>query len=118
MLVGLVDEKYFLSKDTLASTHNWNNAQAGRIRGIEGKSVTLQAGGGGTGAKTGLYAVPYRHETGAMIERVRRLTPKECERLQSVPDGYTEGLSDTQRYKTLGNAFNAEVIRHILSFMR
>lgn len=48
---------------------------------------------------------------------VRKLTPTECERLQSVPDGYTEGVSNTQRYKTLGNAFNADVIAHILSFM-
>ncbi len=118
MLVGEVDEKYFLAQATLQSTKNWNNAQAGRVRGINGKSVTLQAGGGGTGAKTGLYTVPFKYATGEMVERVRRLTPVECERLQSVPDGYTEGLSDTQRYKTLGNAFNAEVIRHILSFMR
>lgn len=57
----------------------------------------------------------------------RRLTPTECERLQSLPDGYTaygklaDGqytwISDTQRYKALGNGFNADVIRHILSFM-
>lgn len=48
---------------------------------------------------------------------VRRLTPTECERLQSLPDAYTLGLSDTQRYKTLGNAFNVNVISHILSFV-
>lgn len=47
--------------------------------------------------------------------RVRKLTPIECERLQGVPDGYTAGESDAQRYKALGNAFNAEVIAHILS---
>lgn len=45
---------------------------------------------------------------------VRLLTPEECERLQSLPDGYTEGVSKTQRYKSLGNAFNVEVVRHIL----
>lgn len=48
---------------------------------------------------------------------VRKLTPVECERLQAVPDGYTDGVSNTQRYKTLGNAFNADVIAHILSFI-
>jgi len=48
---------------------------------------------------------------------IRKLTPIECERLQSLPDNYTEGISNTQRYKTLGNAFNAEVISHILKSM-
>lgn len=47
-------------------------------------------------------------------DTIRKLTPIECERLQSLPDNYTEGLSNTQRYKCLGNAFNAEVIKHIL----
>jgi DNA (cytosine-5)-methyltransferase 3A len=45
---------------------------------------------------------------------IRKLTPVECERLQSLPDNYTEGVSNTQRYKCIGNAFNAEVIAHIL----
>ena len=49
--------------------------------------------------------------------KIRKLTPIECERLQSLPDKYTEGISNTQRYKCLGNAFNVEVIRHILSFL-
>ncbi len=46
---------------------------------------------------------------------LRRLTPTECERLQSLPDGYTAGVANTNRYKCLGNAFNVEVIKHILS---
>tara|TARA_R110000782_G_scaffold5037_4_gene17683 strand:- start:718 stop:1626 length:909 start_codon:yes stop_codon:yes gene_type:complete len=45
----------------------------------------------------------------------RKLTPLECERLQTVPDGYTEGVSNTQRYKMLGNGFTVDVIAHILS---
>ena len=45
--------------------------------------------------------------------KIRRLTPKECERLQGFPDGWTEGLSDTQRYKTLGNAVTVNVIKEI-----
>lgn len=48
---------------------------------------------------------------------IRKLTPIECERLQGLPDNYTEGISKTQRYKCLGNAFHVEVIRHILSFL-
>lgn len=45
---------------------------------------------------------------------IRKLTPVECERLQTLPDGYTAAVSDTQRYKGLGNGWTAEVIIHIL----
>lgn len=45
--------------------------------------------------------------------RIRRLTPTECERLQGFPDGWTEGVSDTQRYKCLGNAVTTNVITAI-----
>jgi len=79
--------------------------QGERIYSIYGKSVTLSANGGGRGAKTGLYMLN--------DEKIRRLTPIECERLQSLPDNYTEGISETQRYKVLGNAFNVEVVTHI-----
>lgn len=47
-------------------------------------------------------------------EGIRKLTPIECERLQGLPDDYTLGISNTQRYKCLGNAFNVDVIRFIL----
>lgn len=43
----------------------------------------------------------------------RKLTPKECERLQTVPDNYTDCVSDTQRYKMLGNGWTVDVIAHI-----
>jgi len=43
----------------------------------------------------------------------RRLTPTECERLQTVPDNYTEGVSNTQRYRMLGNGWTVDVITHI-----
>src|SRR3990167_3596224 len=49
-------------------------------------------------------------------KRIRRLTPVECERLQGFPDNYTDGLSDTQRYKCLGNAVTVPVVEYILSF--
>lgn len=45
---------------------------------------------------------------------IRKLTPVECERLQSLPDNYTEGVSNSQRYKMLGNGFNCDVVCHIL----
>jgi len=45
--------------------------------------------------------------------RIRRLTPTECERLQGFPDGWTKGLSDTQRYKVLGNAVTVNVVEFL-----
>ena len=50
--------------------------------------------------------------------QIRRLTPLECERLQGYPDGWTEGISDTQRYKCLGNAVTVNVIEAIVYRMR
>jgi DNA (cytosine-5)-methyltransferase 3A len=47
----------------------------------------------------------------------RKLTPLECERLQTVPDNYTNHVSNTQRYKMLGNGWTVEVIKHILQEM-
>lgn len=49
--------------------------------------------------------------------RIRRLTPTECERLQGFPDGWTDGVSDTQRYKCLGNAVTVNVIEDVVSKM-
>ena len=48
------------------------------------------------------------------IGKWRTLTPLECERLQTVPDNFTEGVSNTQRYKMLGNGWTVDVIAHIL----
>lgn len=50
--------------------------------------------------------------------QVRKLTTTECERLQTVPDGYTDCVSDTQRYKMLGNGWTVDVIAHILNGMK
>lgn len=84
------------------------NSQGQRVYDSNGKSVGLKANGGGGGAKTGLYQTE---------QKIRKLTPIECERLQSLPDNYTQGIANTNRYKALGNAFNVEVIRFILSFI-
>jgi site-specific DNA-cytosine methylase len=48
---------------------------------------------------------------------IRKFHPVECERLQTLPDGYTEGISNTQRYKSIGNGWTVDVIAHILSFI-
>lgn len=49
--------------------------------------------------------------------RVRRLTPIECERLQGLPDDYTHGVSNSQRYKQLGNGWQIDTLEHIFSQM-
>jgi len=52
-----------------------------------------------------------------IVNQIRRLTPLECERLQGYPDRWTEGISDTQRYKCLGNAVTVNVIDAIVRRM-
>lgn len=86
------------------------NSQGNRIYSVYGKSVCLSANGGGKGAKTGLYKIDL--PDGDYI--VRKLTPLECERLQTLPEGYTEGVSNTQRYKSIGNGWTVDVIAHLL----
>lgn len=49
---------------------------------------------------------------------IRKLTPIECERLQTLPDNYTEGISNTQRYKCIGNGWTVDVIVHILKCIK
>jgi DNA-cytosine methyltransferase len=57
--------------------------------------------------------VPVKLEDG--LYTIRKLTPVECERLQTLPDGYTEMVSDTQRYNQLGNGWNVDTIAHIFN---
>lgn len=84
-----------------------SGGQAERVYSIDGKSVTLSAMGGGRGAKTGLYKISN--------DEVRKLSPVEAERLQTMPDNYTAAVSDSQRYRGLGNGWTAEIIIHILN---
>ena len=91
-----------------------NGGQGQRIYSVRGKSVTLSANGGGQGAKTGLYKIDL--PDGDYI--VRKLTPIEAERLQTLPDNYTEGISNTQRYKCIGNGWTVDVIAHILGYLK
>ena len=84
--------------------------QATRVYSTKDKSQCITALGGGQGGKTGLYEIPN-------TKTCRKLTPTECEKLQTVPDGYTEGVSNSQRYKMLGNGWTVEVIKHIFKNM-
>lgn len=86
-----------------------SGGQWDRVYSPEWKSVSLSANGGGRGAKTGLYEVP---------PVIRKLTPIECEKLQTLPENYTEGVSNTQRYKAIWNGWTVDVIAHIFSYIR
>lgn len=111
-------------------------SQANRVYSADGKSVTLRGEAGGLGAKTGLYLVKDNSAGASRIDEylfdgesywlIRKLTPLECERLMGLFEHYTEygmkadgstyKVSNTQRYRCVGNAFHADVIAHILGF--
>lgn len=55
---------------------------------------------------------------GVIKELYRKLTPLECERLQTLPDNYTDGVSNSQRYKMIGNGWTVDVIVHIFKAMK
>jgi len=116
------------------------DSQANRVYYIHDKAITLTGEAGGGAAKMGQYLfgciTPDRVEKrqngqrfndgkkfytltaqdrhGVLIEGyIRKLTPIECERLQTVPDNYSAIVSNTQRYKMLGNGWTVDVIAHI-----
>lgn len=100
------------------SEYEKSQGQAQRVYSAGGKSVALNANGGGQGGKTGLYKIDL--PDGDYI--IRKLTPIECERLQTLPDNYTEygtegKISNTQRYKAIGNGWTVDVIAYIFSFI-
>jgi len=117
------------------------DSQANRVYYVHDKAVTLCGDAGGGSVKMGMYlfgcitpsrinkrqngqrfstgqkfyTLTAQDQHGILVEGyIRKLTPTECERLQTVPDGYTEGISNTQRYKMLGNGFTVDVICHLL----
>lgn len=117
------------------------DSQANRVYSIHGKAVTLCGEAGGGAAKMGQYLfgclTPDRTDKrqngqrfnsgkkfytltaldrhGVLVDGyIRKLTPIECERLQTLPDGYTDGIKEPQRYKCLGNGWTVDVIAFIL----
>ena len=115
------------------------NSQGNRIYSVDAKAVTQSAQGGGWGAKTGLYAVPtveigsktnpvYEVSNGLITIKgkqypiklkdgyyiIRKLTARECMRLQTVPEWYEFPVSDSQAYKMLGNGWTCEIIAHLI----
>lgn len=75
-----------------------------RVYHASGKAPTITTMGGGN-REPKVFIEPMHY---------RKLTPLECERLQGVPDNYTNHVSNTQRYKMLGNGFQVDTVAHIL----
>lgn len=105
------------AQDKTAVVVKYGNGQSQRIQVNPTLSPTLgiaggEAGGGGQKA-AGLYAFPPSYA-------VRRLTPTECERLQSMPDGWTDvnGMADSHRYRFMGNGGTARKLKWIATRMK
>lgn len=94
----------FDNGDTRATTIIFYANRVADIRVQDDKINTLQARMGTGGNNMPMVATT----------QVRRLTPLECERLQGFPDGWTEGQSDTNRYKQMGNAVAVPVVEWII----
>jgi len=93
------------SKKTVAGT------RPGRLRGVGGAVAALTATGVGT-----CGADDNQAQAGHLVAAdagVRRIIPLECERLQGFPEGWTEGQSDSARYRMLGNAVAVPVVEWI-----
>lgn len=94
---------------------------AKRVYHTDGKSPTLNTCGGGNLETKVLVSV--KDTKPSVLKNIkggeyyyRKVTPIECERLQTVPDNFTSMLSKTQRYKCLGNGWTIDVISHILKY--
>jgi len=91
-------------RETIDGFHAYRNDR--KKSSIQGTHVTYPTG------KSHALGTSHRPMTSTQ-NSIRQLTPTECERLQGFPDGWTEGVSDTQRYKCLGNAVTVNVIKNI-----
>lgn len=95
-----------IQKDNLiCQMHRGKKSRPERIYNIEGNAPTIGNN-------------HFSYETRICDKNIlRRLTPAECARLQTIPEWYKWRCSDTQQYKMLGNGWTVDVIAHILSFM-
>ena len=80
------------------------------------KSVTIRAGQGGGHIPSLVIEGKAKDFTLETFKKcIRKVTPLECERLQTLPDNYTEGVSATQRYKCIGNGWSVDTVAFILN---
>ena len=99
------DPNFYANKPIRIGTIN-KGGQGERIYSIKGHAITLSAYGGGAGSKTGAYYVN---------GNVRKLSPRECARIQGFPDSFVIPVSNAQAWKQFGNSIPVNVIRTILA---
>jgi DNA (cytosine-5)-methyltransferase 1 len=103
-LINSLNSEKLLNKPIQIGKVN-KGGQGERIYHTLGHAITLSAYGGGIGSKTGLYLVD---------GKIRKLSPRECARVQGFPEGFILNSSDTQSYKQFGNSVSVNVLQHIL----
>ena len=112
ILESLVDKKYYYSETVLKRLDLFDIKRTGKA-GYKSKGIEVDK----------CPPIVARHYKGMQskhypvikeVDGFRKLTPIECERLQTIPDNYTENCSDTQRYKMIGNGWTVDVVAHIL----
>lgn len=101
---SLFSKKELLNKPIQIGKVN-KGGQGERIYHTLGHAITLSAYGGGVGAKTGLYLVN---------KKIRKLTPRECARVQGFPENFIINKIDAQSYKQFGNSVSINVLQYIL----
>jgi site-specific DNA-cytosine methylase len=96
-----------------------SDAEVDESMTMNGKSFCLTASYHKVGESQAEYEHNKKKSQRTMVRAnqtgIRKLTPIECERLQGLPDNYTEGVAKTHRYKCLGNGFCVPVVAHILA---
>jgi DNA (cytosine-5)-methyltransferase 3A len=113
-----VPQKYFYTKYPItvhdgdvkvkATIHLNGHRQAKEVYGLNHKCNTLLCDGNGGNLAKKIYC----------DGKVRKLMPIEYERLQTLPDNYTEGISDSRRYTAIGNGWTVDVIAHIFASLK
>ncbi len=111
-----VEKKYYYSERVLKRLDLTEIKRAGKagykVKGIEVDKCSPIVARHYKGMQSQHYPVIKENDG------FRKLTPIECERLQTLPDNYTQIVSNSQRYKAIGNGWTVDIIKHILSNMK
>lgn len=124
-LTSVQKDNYVVCHNSMPRSSKTGKGGTGPLSREDGKTYCLDTGQ--TNVIEILEKSPclhgFEHGTNGQLNKqlvrggmIRRLTPLECERLQTVKDNYTKIVSDTQRYRMLGNGWTVDVIAHILSY--